>query len=112
MNLDYPNDADGDALRRIAEDGNDMSMPMDVDFTVDVPDQGSGEQVAALAQAKGYVVDLEFDDEDEEWTCYCTKSMLATYEGVVAAQKELDELSEPFGGCCDGWGTFGNSETG
>jgi hypothetical protein len=33
---DYPNDADGDALRRIANDGSDMSQPMEVDFTVDV----------------------------------------------------------------------------
>jgi hypothetical protein len=32
----FPNDADGDALRRVAE-RSDMSKPMDIDFAVDVP---------------------------------------------------------------------------
>ena len=35
-------------------------------------------------------------------------SVVATYEGVIAAQEELDELSAPVGGKSDGWGTFGN----
>jgi hypothetical protein len=34
--------------------------------------------------------------------------MVPTYEVVVAAQKELDELSAPLGGHSDGWGTLGN----
>ena len=34
--------------------------------------------------------------------------MLATYDGVMAAQAELAELSERFGGFPDGWDTFGN----
>lgn len=73
-----------------------------------VPDERTGEQVAELARAKGYAVELGFDDGDEAWTCYCTTTMLATHEGVVAAQDELNDLPEPFDACCDGWGTFGN----
>ena len=34
--------------------------------------------------------------------------MLATYEGVISSQSELDELAAPIGGVADGWGTFGN----
>ena len=112
MNQNYPNDADGDALRNVAEAGNDMSQPMGIDFTVAVPDESVGRQVAELAQATGYAVELVFDDEDAAWTCYCTKTMLATYDGVVQAQEELNELAEPLGAYCDGWGTFGNSEPG
>jgi hypothetical protein len=33
---DYPDDADGDALRRVAADGSDMSKPMEVDFMLSV----------------------------------------------------------------------------
>jgi len=110
MTINYPDDDDGDALRRVAEDGNDMSKPMDIDLSVAVPDKESGDRVAELARARGYAVDVYFDEEDESWTCYCTKNMLVTYDGVVTAQEELDELSEPFGGYCDGWGTLGNEK--
>ena len=42
--MDFPNDADGDALRRVAE-RSDMSKPMDIDFAVDVPSKSSGEEI-------------------------------------------------------------------
>ena len=38
--MDYPNDGDGDALRRVAE-RSDMSKPMDIDFALDVPSKRS-----------------------------------------------------------------------
>jgi hypothetical protein len=104
---DYPNDADGDALRAVAERA-DMSKPMDIDFAVDVPNHAAGEEVARLASARGYRTAVDCDDTSKRWTCYCTKRMFATYEGVIAVQKELDELSAPVGGQSDGWGTFGN----
>ena len=51
---------------------------------------------------------LNYDEEDDAWTCNCKKYMLANYDGVVASQRELDEICGPFGGFTDGWGTFGN----
>ena len=109
MTMDYPSDADGDALRRVASDGNDMSQPMDIEFSVIVPDRLSAERVVSTSAEHGYAASLYHDDEDDRWTVYCTKRMLASYDGVVRAQAELDRLSSPFGGCCDGWGTFGNA---
>jgi regulator of RNase E activity RraB len=112
----FPHDADGDALRRVAQSGSDMSRPMEIDFFVAVPDRQAGEHVARLAAFRGYQVKVvedaheEGDDEEgDAWTCYCTKAMLATYDGVVEAQRELDDLSRHFGGRSDGWGTSGNS---
>jgi hypothetical protein len=83
----FPDDADGDALRRVAE-RSDMSKPMDIDFAVDVPDQARGEAMAQLASRRGYATTVERDASGPRW--------------------ELDELSEPLGGRSDGWGTFGN----
>jgi hypothetical protein len=37
--------------------------------------------------------------------------MIPSYGAVVAAQEELSRLSEPHGGHCDGWGSFGNAST-
>jgi Regulator of ribonuclease activity B len=107
--MDYPNDADGDALRRVARDGSDMTRPMDVDFAVAVPDEMSGLEVAKLAQGLGYRPDVVRDDESGSWTCCCTRSMVLTYAAVIAAQAELDRVAGPVGGASDGWGTFGNA---
>jgi hypothetical protein len=104
---DFPNDADGDALRRIAAH-SDMSKPMVIDFTVVVPSESAGLEVGRLAALRGYRSTVEKDAENDEWTCCCTRSMLATYRNVVSAQQELDEISASLGGRSDGWGTLGN----
>src|SRR5262249_3433177 len=89
--FDYRDDADGDALRRVALQA-DMSKAMDVDFMVDVPSEAAGIEVARLAAARGYKTKVHQNTETPRWTCYCTRSMLVTYETVIAAQKELDEM--------------------
>jgi hypothetical protein len=108
MKRDYPNDADGDALRRVVACGNDMSRPMEIYFFVVVLDRSVGRKFARAASRAGYLTDMRRDDEDDVITCTCSKTMLATYDGVVHAQHELAELSRPLGGYTDGWGTFGN----
>jgi hypothetical protein len=82
--MDFPDDADGDALRRVAE-RSDMSKPTDIDFAVDVPSKRSGEEVQRLAAQRGFRPTLHFDETDQRWTCYCAKRVVPTYEAVIAA---------------------------
>lgn len=114
----YPNDADGDALRRIAADGNDMSRPMEVNFQVAAPDEPTAKKFAEAAVKLGYRTSVyAYDPEEKEeeltdpWTCECTKDMVLTYDAVIAAQLELDEIAQSLGAYADGWGTFGNADT-
>jgi regulator of RNase E activity RraB len=109
----FPNNADGDALRRIADDGSDLRKQMLIDFQVAVPDEVSAKALAAVAGKLGYHVSV-YDSPKctPPWTCECSTRMLATYESVIAIQKELAEIGEQFGGFPDGWGTFGNGSTG
>ena len=110
MSSSYPNDADGDALRKVAESGADMSRPMVIDFSVEVPDERTARRVAEVVATHGFDPSISEDDDSDSWSVYCSKSILATYEGVVAVQIELNELLSPHGGICDGWGTFGNTQ--
>lgn len=107
--MDYPDDADGDALRRLVDDGSDLSQPMGIDFAVAVPDEKAGHALASLAASRGYRAELSQDEETGEWTCSCTRFMVASYETLVAAQAELDAMARPLGGYADGWGSFGNA---
>jgi hypothetical protein len=108
--MDYPNDADGDALRRVAHDGNDMTRPMAIDFAVAVPDEVSGLAVAKVVREHGYQPSVSRDHESGGWTCYCTRSMVPTHAALIEAQAELDRLAKPVGGGSDGWGTRGNAD--
>jgi hypothetical protein len=62
------------------------------------------EKIAAL----GYKPNIFVDNETGSVSIYCAKTMLATHEGVVAGQTELNVLCTPYGAECDGWITPGN----
>jgi hypothetical protein len=106
----YPDDDDGDALRRVAEDGADMSRPMEIEFSIDVSDVERARLLAERIAALGYIPDIYVDDETGSVSIYCAKTMIATHDGVVAAQSELNEVCVPFAAVCDGWITAGNRQ--
>lgn len=120
MSEEYPDDVDGEVLKIIADDGNDMSKPMEVDFHVAAPTEEVAEKIAEAAEKLGYETFIDFDDgsDDEDldeeitepWTCTCQKNLILTYDSVMAAQSELDAIARPIGGYADGWGTMGNAE--
>jgi hypothetical protein len=94
----------------VADGGADMSRPMVIDFSVEVPDQPVAHRVAELIASLGFDPDVLFDEDRKSWSVYCRKSMLATYDGVVSVQTQLNELLGPLGANCDGWGTLGNTQ--
>jgi regulator of RNase E activity RraB len=110
MDTDFPNDADGDALRRVAKDGSDMSKSMFIDFQMAIPNEEAATKLALAAKKLGY--HAKTYASGKSWTCECSTWMLATYEGVAAVQAELAAQGAPFGGFPDGWGTFGNEPNG
>lgn len=106
----YPKDPTGDALRSIAESGSDMNEPMEIEFHIFVGDKTSGDAIVKAVESEGFEADLWCDEDTEDWTCTCYKSMLATYDGITKTEELLSEVCSPFGGEPDGWGTFGNSD--
>ena len=104
----YPDDSDGEALRRIESAGSNMSEPMPVDFFVAAPHAEAAASISSLAIRRGYAARADFDEESNSWTVVCSKRMIPTYDAIVDAQAELDALSQPHSGMSDGWGTLGN----
>lgn len=97
MCTDYPDDDDGNVLRQVAAHGADMSRPMQIEFTIGVPDVECARSLAEKIFVRGSVPRIYVDAEDNSVSLYCAKNMLATYEGVVAAQSELNEICVPVG---------------
>lgn len=120
---DFPDDADGQALARLAQSGVDMTKPISFDFMVAAPDEATAEAIGKSLQAAGYDVELEYDegepiedrgdsDDDGEfgpsWTIYVTISMVPKHSEILRVQQELDALAAQFGGHSDGWGAWSN----
>jgi hypothetical protein len=108
MTSPEPDDADREALQRLADSGADLSRPFPIDFAVWVPDAGSANRAAAIVAELGYATDIDIDASTGAGSLYCTRNMLATYENVVQAQTELNTALAACGLECDGWGSFGN----
>ncbi len=62
--MDFRNEADGDALRRLVQAGVDLSRPVTIEFTVDVPTGAAGRALAEAAEKAGYQTAVEQDEED------------------------------------------------
>ncbi len=106
MNQNLPHDDDGDAIRRLVNDGAKLDQPMSVDFQVVVPTKTAAEMLGNRCVVLGYAARI--DEEDHQWLVECTIEMMLTYESIVARQAELAALAKPLGGKVDGWGSFGN----
>lgn len=102
-------DATRAALDRIARDGSDLDHPLKMDFFVAVPHERAGRIMAGRVAELGFDTSVEQDTETGDWTCYCTKVLVPTYDTVVAIESQLDSLARDIGGHADGFGTFGNA---
>ena len=98
-----------EALRRIARDGSDLTLPLEMDFFVAVPNLDRGDAVAARACALGFRTSVEQDLESGEWTCYCTKILVPELASVLAIERQLQLLARELDGRADGFGTYGNA---
>jgi regulator of RNase E activity RraB len=106
--MKIPDDADGDAMRRVLRSGSDPSKPIDIDFMVACLSVAAAEKIAPVASALGYSVSISMDKEDHSITCNCSKNMLLDYDLLIQSQEELYRAAKVYDGYVDGWGTFGN----
>jgi regulator of RNase E activity RraB len=104
--INFPNDANGEALRSLQKDGVDFSKQHSVEFFVAVPNHSIGELLANELKDEGFHCFVEQDDETEEWQCCCSIKMNLDYQKIIDTQNKLDHLSKPHGGYSDGWGVF------
>lgn len=86
-----------------------MALPMTIDFSINAPNEIAARAIAVLVSAHGFDPSISDNDGRGSWSVYCSKTMVATYDSVVAVQAQLNHLTKSQGGSCDGWETFGNS---
>ncbi|MDH2436227.1 ribonuclease E inhibitor RraB [Pokkaliibacter sp. MBI-7] len=105
---DFPNDENGDVLRRMRDSGDNFALPRDFEFTVVFATreavQAFGDHFAQLgyevvANESGHVPELP-------WDVTVVTHMLPTHAAITAFEAELQRVATPLGGRNDGWGCF------
>jgi len=102
----HPNDDNGDALRRLEADGDDLSRPRDIDFTVVFPDEMSAEEFARQIRGDGYkaTVELKKVVKTHPWDVVVVKNMIPTHSDITSFEQELQGIADRLDGRNDGWG--------
>lgn len=102
----YPDDDNGNVLRRIAAQGKDLTKARDIDFAVVFANASSAELFAEYFRELGYAVSVEENDPDENirWDVIVVKHMAPTHEGITDFEDLLQSVADRWNGHNDGWG--------
>lgn len=105
---DFPDDENGDVLRRMRESGDNVSAARDIDFTVVFATRDQVQEFGDHFHDLGYRVSAKQSGcvADLPWDVVVVKNMVPTHAAITAFEAELQSVAAPLGGRNDGWGCF------
>jgi hypothetical protein len=103
--MDWPNDADGGVMRRLQRSGFPFDCEAVIDFNVEF-DEPPDELVVRML--KGELPSAKISEQNDE--ILVQVRALITYPFVVRMQADLSRMCARFGGRCESWGVFWQSE--
>jgi len=102
----YPEDENGDVLWNMLQDGDDLSIPREVDFALIFPTQDvaitfavhllKNEQKVSLAAYEG--------NDEYPWQVVVHPLMLPTHQNISGFEGLLASEAVSYSGQVDGWG--------
>lgn len=105
MNQDFPHDETGELLRLMQEQGDDLSVPRDVDFFLIFD---SRDQALALANQADLGPEVSIStaryEKTSKWQATLTVHMAPVYAEILMLEKQVARLGREYGGQPDGWG--------
>lgn len=111
--MGYPDDGNGAVLRRMQRNGDDLTLPRNIDFAAVFPSEDAAQQFANHFRALGYEtsVDLTRTDEEFPWDVVVVKHMVPTHDAIGSFEDSLQDVANTFGGRNDGWGCLSERKT-
>jgi hypothetical protein len=102
----FPDDENGDVLRRMEASGDDLSRSRNIDFTVVFPNETAAERFARHFRELGYAASIDFSQtvENLPWDVVVVKHMIPSHEGIGRFENMLEDVAVPLDGRNDGWG--------
>jgi hypothetical protein len=106
MHEEFPDDENGDVLRRMKADGDDFDKPRNIDFTVVFATEIAAQQFASHFRELGHKVWVNRSGcvPDLPWDVLVVKFMLPSHQSISEFEEILEFSAVPLGGRNDGWG--------
>tara|TARA_Y100001949_G_scaffold77610_1_gene65681 strand:+ start:3121 stop:3438 length:318 start_codon:yes stop_codon:yes gene_type:complete len=104
--LNFPDDADGDVLKRLDESGFDFSKPTTIDFNVDFDSWPP--HTNAISKLREFAGAIQIYEPDGEYNGYILFNIHQplSYELVIDTQAKVTNLVAEYGGVCESWGVL------
>ncbi len=104
--LNFPDDADGDVLKRLDESGFDFSKPTTIDFNVDFDSWPPHPD--AIAKLREFAGSIQVYEPDGEYNGYILFNIyqVLSYGLVTEIQEKFTTLMADYGGVCESWGVL------
>jgi regulator of RNase E activity RraB len=104
----FPDDENGEVLRRMHESGDDLSKPRNIDFTVVLPSKEAAQAVGDHFHKLGYEVSAERTGTvpDLPWDLVVVRHMKPEHSEITKFEEALAVLAKEHGGRNDGWGCY------
>ena len=104
--MTWPDDADGDVLRRMAKSGFDFTRPWLIDFNVDF-DRWPPPSEALVRLACEFPSAKIFEpSEGSDGYVQFQLRALVSYALISQIQAEVSGWLAPYGGVCESWGVM------
>ncbi|HEY4380691.1 MAG TPA: ribonuclease E inhibitor RraB [Acidobacteriaceae bacterium] len=102
----FPDDENGDVLRRMQRDGDDFTKARDIDFVVVLPTGDAASKFSGFCRQLGLTASIDHSGCVKElpWDVKVIKHMLPSYAEITDFEDELQVVAEELGGRNDGWG--------
>lgn len=110
--MEFPDDENGDVLRRIHARGDTLTVPRDIDFSIVFPEEFSAQRfIDAIRPHFDLVRYTQMETSRRlKWDVTATRHMLPSHRDITTTEEFLAAAAEPFGGENDGWGCFNVTE--
>lgn len=102
----FPDDENGQVLRQMAEQGDELAVPREIDFAVIFPTEDAALQFAVRLLRSGQKVSFSAYEEHDElpWQVLAHPYMVPTHDNISGYEGLLETEAAPLGGRNDGWG--------
>jgi hypothetical protein len=100
----FPEDENGEVLRRMFEHGDDLSKPRIVDFCFAFAGRSRALEFAAIVEERDLEVCISFYEERDGWQVIVKRYMLPTHADITSLELSLTKRAVSVGGEADGWG--------
>jgi hypothetical protein len=105
MSEGFPQDETGELLRLMAEQGDDLSLPRDIDFFVVFETRAEADAFVSEADlGPEFRTAVSRYENTSKWQAVLTARMVPVYAEIVALEKQVARLGRVAGGDPDGWG--------